>query len=142
MLHWAAFEHYPPALADEEIRKRLYHIHMTQQAFYCIASGEPLSFKKPEEFTEILTLKNLAIDVHNRFMALLAKVTGSDLEEILNVPWFKDPPLLISRQNAMLQAVYHSQYHRGQNAMRLRELGGEPPMTDYIAWLWKGMPQI
>ncbi len=29
---------------------------------------------------------------------------------------------------------------RGQNATRLRELGGEPPLTDYIAWLWKGRP--
>ena len=31
-------------------------------------------------------------------------------------------------------------YHRGQNATRLRELGGEPPLTDFVAWLWKGRP--
>jgi uncharacterized damage-inducible protein DinB len=35
----------------------------------------------------------------------------------------------------------HSHYHRGQNATRLRELGGTPPTTDYIVWLWKGRPQ-
>jgi uncharacterized damage-inducible protein DinB len=34
----------------------------------------------------------------------------------------------------------HSQHHRGQNATRLRELGGEPPMTDLIVWYWKGRP--
>ena len=34
----------------------------------------------------------------------------------------------------------HSQWHRGQNAMRLRELGGEPPTTDLIVWYWKGRP--
>ena len=34
----------------------------------------------------------------------------------------------------------HSHYHRGQNATRLRELGGEPPMTDLIVWYWKGRP--
>ena len=34
----------------------------------------------------------------------------------------------------------HSQYHRGQNAMILRELGGEPPTTDLIVWHWKGRP--
>jgi uncharacterized damage-inducible protein DinB len=35
----------------------------------------------------------------------------------------------------------HSHFHRGQNATRLRELGGEPPTTDYIFWLWKGRPK-
>jgi uncharacterized damage-inducible protein DinB len=35
----------------------------------------------------------------------------------------------------------HSHYHRGQNATRLRELGGEPPMTDLIVWYWKGRPR-
>jgi hypothetical protein len=28
----------------------------------------------------------------------------------------------------------------GQNATRLRELGGAPPMTDLIVWYWKGRP--
>ena len=39
-----------------------------------------------------------------------------------------------------MQCVMHSQYHRGQNATRLRELGGSPPITDYILWLYKSKP--
>ena len=39
-----------------------------------------------------------------------------------------------------MQAAMHSHYHRGQNATRLRELGGVPPMTDFIVWLHKGQP--
>lgn len=31
--------------------------------------------------------------------------------------------------------VNHSTYHRGQIAMRIRQLGDQPPSTDYIAWL-------
>jgi uncharacterized damage-inducible protein DinB len=31
--------------------------------------------------------------------------------------------------------VNHSTYHRGQVAMRIRQLGDQPPSTDYIAWL-------
>jgi uncharacterized damage-inducible protein DinB len=34
----------------------------------------------------------------------------------------------------------HSHHHRGQNATRLRELGGVPPSTDLIVWYWKGKP--
>jgi len=52
-----------------------------------------------------------------------------------------DAPTKISIGEALTQAAMHSHYHRGQNATRLRELGGEPPMTDYIVWLWKGRPQ-
>jgi uncharacterized damage-inducible protein DinB len=38
----------------------------------------------------------------------------------------------------MYQVVPHSQHHRGQNATRLRELGGRMPMTDDIVWVLKG----
>lgn len=31
--------------------------------------------------------------------------------------------------------VNHSTYHRGQIAMRIRQLGDPPPATDYIVWL-------
>jgi uncharacterized damage-inducible protein DinB len=41
---------------------------------------------------------------------------------------------------ALTQCDMHSQHHRGQNATRLRELGGEPPPTDLIFWYWKGRP--
>jgi uncharacterized damage-inducible protein DinB len=34
----------------------------------------------------------------------------------------------------LLQAVLHSQHHRGQIATRLRDLGGCPPTVDYIVW--------
>lgn len=40
----------------------------------------------------------------------------------------------------MIQVAMHSQYHRGQINTRLRELGAEPPLVDYIAWIWFGRP--
>jgi len=41
---------------------------------------------------------------------------------------------------ALTQMAMHSQWHRGQNATRLRELGAQPPTVDLIAWYWKGRP--
>ena len=41
----------------------------------------------------------------------------------------------------MLQVASHSTYHRGQVNARLREVGGEPPLVDYIAWIWFGRPE-
>jgi uncharacterized damage-inducible protein DinB len=56
------------------------------------------------------------------------------------MPWFTDPPLSITVTEALTQCAMHSHYHRGQNATRLRELGGEPPGTDIIVWYWKNRP--
>ncbi len=41
----------------------------------------------------------------------------------------------------VLQITGHSTYHRGQLNTRLRELGGEPPLVDFIAWIWMGKPK-
>ena len=40
----------------------------------------------------------------------------------------------------MFQVTSHSTYHRGQVNARLREVGGQPPLVDYIAWIWFGRP--
>lgn len=34
----------------------------------------------------------------------------------------------------LLQIVLHSQHHRAQVMTRLRDLGGSPPIIDYILW--------
>jgi uncharacterized damage-inducible protein DinB len=40
----------------------------------------------------------------------------------------------------LLQAITHSQHHRGQNASRMRQLGATPPMTDFVIWYALGRP--
>jgi uncharacterized damage-inducible protein DinB len=47
-------------------------------------------------------------------------------------------PAPITLGETLLQVVNHSTYHRGQINSRLRELGGTPPMTDFIAWVGLG----
>ena len=32
----------------------------------------------------------------------------------------------------------HSHYHRAQIATRLRELSGQPPLTNFNIWIWDG----
>ena len=38
------------------------------------------------------------------------------------------------------QVLSHSTYHRGQIATRIRELGGEPPLVDFLYWVWSDKP--
>jgi uncharacterized damage-inducible protein DinB len=126
-LHWRAIENFPVTSRDEEIHKRLYHIHLTQYGFLCIAGRDEFVYKRFADFRDIRELKEFAIENHKRLTSLVGILTPAELDETVTIPWFKDPPLSITRQNALLQATFHSHYHRGQNATRLRALGGDPP---------------
>jgi uncharacterized damage-inducible protein DinB len=41
----------------------------------------------------------------------------------------------------MLQVAMHTAHHRGQLCTMIRELGGKPPMVDFVAWIWMGKPE-
>lgn len=138
--HWRAIEASPAAMADPAIRARLHHIHLVQWAFLWIVRGERVVVSKPEDFADLAALKRYARDYHETVGAHVRTLAGEELARRLTIPWFKDPPIDITVEQALYQAAMHSHYHRGQNATRLRELGGEPPLTDLIVWWWKGKP--
>ena len=139
--HWRAFESHAEALRDKAIRERLVHIHLVQHAFLWITGPRTIEFalKKVEDFPSDAELKSYAQEANIGLTQLLKSLSPEQLAENIAVPWFK-PTLTISRQHALTQAAMHSHYHRGQNATRLRELGGVPPMTDFIVWLRDGKP--
>jgi uncharacterized damage-inducible protein DinB len=139
--HWRAFEAHPAALEDTAIRERLLHIHLVQHGFLWVTSPQrsEFAFKKLEDFPFMADLKQYARQGLDDINELLKNTNQERMEELVEVPWFK-PPLKISVRHAFMQAAMHSHYHRGQNATRLRELGGVPPMTDFIVWLRDGQP--
>ena len=137
--HWCAFEAYPAALADRAIRERLHHIHLVQSAFLWVVGPRTAQFTitKVEDYPEMADLKAFARKYHSDMHAMLGAMDETRL--MVQVPWFR-PPLKISVRHALMQAAMHSHYHRGQNATRLRELGGVPPGTDFIVWVRDGQP--
>jgi uncharacterized damage-inducible protein DinB len=139
--HWRAFEDFPVALADPAIRSRLHHIHLVQAAFLWVTKDPTTKFAvtKPEDYPNIVNLKVFARRFYPEMAVMLGAVSEARLAETVKVPWFR-PPLKISVRHALMQAAMHSHYHRGQNATRLRELGGVPPGTDFIEWLRQGQP--
>jgi len=139
--HWRALEDHGPALGDQAIRERLHHIHMVQSAYLWIVGPRtaPFVMTKVEDYPSAADLKAFARKVHRDSAAMRGGMDEARLTEIIEVPWFQ-PPLKISVRHALMQATMHSHYHRGQNATRLRELGGVPPGTDFIVWLRDGQP--
>jgi uncharacterized damage-inducible protein DinB len=140
--HWRAIEACTAASADPAIRTRLHHIHLVQRAFAWIVGdrGERFAISRLEDFPDLSALKPYAADYYARSFPPLLQLTAEHLARRITVPWFQNPPLEIRVDEALTQCVMHSHYHRGQNATRLRELGGEPPPTDVIVWFWQGRP--
>ena len=140
--HWRAFTAQTGALDDRWIRERLHHLHLVQRLFLWASRGGEGSFTPPkiEDVPDIRVIKDDVRRYHEEAIAHVAALSAARRAETLNVPWFKDAPVPFTREEALVQCVMHSQYHRGQNATRLRELGGSPPITDFILWLYKSKP--
>jgi uncharacterized damage-inducible protein DinB len=142
--YWRALGSCPPALDDEATRKRLHHLHQVQRAFqWIVERRDPMTFPRttPQDFPTIGALREFAKGASLAMAAFLDVVRPDRLEERVQLPFFpKDPPFTLTVGEALLQAVTHSQWHRGQNATRLRELGGEPPTIDLIIWYLKDRP--
>ncbi len=134
------------ALKDKNLRDRLEHIHMVQQAFLHAWRAEPLDYGKSASF-DMDALANWARDYHAQTAVYLETLSDSDLEKAFVLPWSEMAAKHFGREvqvttlgETLVQVIVHSAYHRGQVATRLRDLGVTPPMTDFIAWAWFGKP--
>ena len=144
---WEAVAQLPAGPADERLRTLLLHIHIVQRAFLHIWTERPVLFPKEEEFPSILDVRVWARPYYAELAAFVDALPVERLAEPLQMPWVKELEARIGRApekptiaETMFQVTSHSTYHRGQANVRLRELGLEPPLVDYIAWIWFGRP--
>ena len=147
-LVWKAVLACPEAMEDSNLRERLYHIHMVQAAFMKVWKNEPLGRVEPKDFPDAASLLSWARENYAKLNEYLGGIAGMDSERPIVVPWIAMFEKRMGRKadaptfyETLLQVVMHSTYHRGQVNTRLRELGGEPPLTDFIAWIWNGKPE-
>ena len=140
--HWRAIEAHPAARDDGAIRNRVHHVHLVQRSFMWSVGDRSTRFvlSVPGDFKTFEALKAFARETHAEIDRTLEAIGEERLRETITMAWFKDPPLTLTVGEALAQCAMHSQWHRGQNATRLRELGAAPPTVDLIVWFWKGRP--
>jgi uncharacterized damage-inducible protein DinB len=130
-----------PARDHEELRQRVAHILGVQQGFLSVFRGEapggPPS-GPPPSFEE---LKTRAVTGHAALREFAATLEPEALSRTVRIPWFPDPPCVITLAEALVQVALHTQHHRGQCMTRLKDFGGDPKNVDWIIWLWKQRPQ-
>lgn len=145
---WKAVLAAPPATADDLLLTRFHHIHLVQHAFLYVWQGTPMHFPQRETFATAADLARWGREGIDEAQLYVAEVSEEDLGKIVELPWAGEihekvgkSPGPTSLEETILQVAMHSLYHRGQVNIRLRELGVEPPLVDYIAWLWLEKPR-
>jgi uncharacterized damage-inducible protein DinB len=137
---------HPP---DDRLRLWLVHIHVVQRAFLHVWTGRDVreAFRNPEDFATLDDVRTWAEPYYADAQAFIDGVTVEQLREPIVMPWADElaaslarPPGTTTLGNTCFQVTSHTTHHRGQVNARLRELGGEPPLVDYIGWVWFGKP--
>jgi uncharacterized damage-inducible protein DinB len=136
-------------VTDERLRRWLLHIHVVQRAFLCVWTNQPLAeaLRSSEDFPTLADIRAWAQPYYHRAMTFVTTVGEDQLGQPIDLPWVGEvaqylgrPPAPTSLAITCFQVTSHSTYHRGQVNARLRELGVDPPLVDYIAWIWSGRP--
>ena len=134
---WRAVMASDAAKNDKRVRDLLAHLHMTQQAFLTTWQQGVYKHVAPDDVLQY------ARSYHANIHSFIAGVEDGSLDRPMVMPWasmFKKGAVDTTMRETLMQVPMHSTYHRGQVNTRLRELGAEPPLVDYIAWLWFGKP--
>jgi len=77
-----------------------------------------------------------AIDeIYQRWVELLGTLSDEKLSENLVYHTTKGAKFETAIRDVLTHLLMHSAYHRGQVAAAVREAGGKPALTDYVAYL-------
>ncbi len=132
---------------DERLRNLLLHMHNVQRAFLHVWTAQPLVFPEATEFSTLRTLHARVPLYYDEARHFLETRQATLLAQPVVMPWVDEYERHLGRRfdaptlgETAFQVTSHSTYHRGQVNTRLRELGAEPPLVDFIAWVWFGKP--
>lgn len=146
-LLWQSVLKTPGAWDDEKLPRILYHFHAAQHAFLCIWEERPVEIPEPTSFSDLISIAKWGHGFHKDTERFLRETDEKELTRKLSIPWtylieekLGRPAGAVTLEESMIQVALHSAHHRGQVNSGIRELGGEPPLIDYIGWLWAGKP--
>ena len=144
---WAAIDKTPAAQSDEAVRERMFHIHYTQKLFLNTWKGEEIKYQKSDAYPTLESIRQLMDAFYDQLPAFVDGLSDVDLERPMVMPWVRfferrlgQPAVDTTLGETMYQIASHGVHHRAQVNLQVREHGGDPPMIDYIVWLWLGRP--
>ncbi|HVN04386.1 MAG TPA: DinB family protein [Bryobacteraceae bacterium] len=122
------------AYADQDLRKILHHTVTVQRFFLSLFQAREFDFEREKQAPESIEgMQRVFAEAHADAAAYAARLDEDELSRKVSFP--RMPEFHASIRDSLMQVLMHSEHHRAQCAMRLRELGGKPPVTDYIIWV-------
>jgi uncharacterized damage-inducible protein DinB len=147
---WAAVTAHDASRHDADIRKLLHHVHTVQEIFLGLWIHEPPTTALAgagSSVPELGPLQQAVRSYFGRTQRFLEEVSSAGFMERVEMPWLAEYEKKLgitfvkpTVAETIVQVVNHTTHHRGQVQARLRALGGEPQLVDYIAWVWFGKP--
>lgn len=144
---WSAVLTAPQAAGDARIVDTLHHIHQVQHIFLQAWTRAQFSVRERKEFATIEEIAAWGLEARRGVLSFIEQVSASELVAEIRMPWaafFEQQTGQTAGVHTMgesvLQVFLHTQHHRGQVCMRMREVGVAPPTIDFILWLWAGRP--
>ena len=144
---WSAAMNSPSAAADPQVGKYLLHTSSVQRAFLDAWKARSLAFRTNFDAVNLGDELAAVRGYYPEARAFIADLDGDALAGTIRLPWarwiereWKQTLAPTTLAETILQVIIHSTHHRAQANTRLRTVGAEPPMIDYIAWLWRGRP--
>jgi uncharacterized damage-inducible protein DinB len=132
---WASVITSESGRTDAKLREYLYHLHVVQRAFLRTWRGEARETPYPT-FDDTPSLMLWGRTYYVEAFAHLGTLDNEKVLEPMPVPWAAMVEQRLGRApetttvgETVLQVTLHSMYHRGQINARLRDVGGEPPLS-------------
>jgi uncharacterized damage-inducible protein DinB len=124
----------------EELRRRAGHMLDVRRAFLSMLGGGPPIFPPSGPLPTFGELRDQTAASHATLRRFAAGLDATAAAVRVWIPWFPDPPCVVSVIEGLVQVALHTQHHRGQFMTRLRDHGGQPENVDWIIWLWQRKP--
>lgn len=132
---------------DGRILELLHHVHLVQHVYVDVLQGDEVRLSELDDFADADEVVRWGREGHARLRRFTDTIEERELGRRITFPWAEqlletlDEVHPTDVRQALLQVASHSTYHRGQVATRIRECGGEPPLADFVAWVWAGRPE-
>jgi uncharacterized damage-inducible protein DinB len=128
-----------PVPGWSSVRSTLVHIAIVTEGWLRGVAGESVQSTPTE--AELPTVEDAArlLDRANRLIDdLLPRLTPAELSTPRTFSG-RGRTAVLPPWAVLRHVVNHATYHRGQIASKLKRLGKEPPVTDFIFWVFEQM---
>jgi len=136
--HWANERYFQIVDCQSQIPERMHllmsHVLVAQKLWLSRIQGNPdlsLHIWKPLPMEE---LKETAVENTKNWMAYLSQADQAEFDRMMSYQNFQKIDYTNRVSDIIIHTVNHATYHRAQYAVMLRQVGIEPPNTDFITF--------